>query len=367
MLTKIIEFPECKDLIGDKNQAIYCSGRILYNYNINSEVIREYPASDTISKLFKTKASLIATNSRGQIITIEGYDSIDSLGIHSSQDIRVSSVLEGRYVRYYTRGENAISGIFDLKDKIIVFESGQFFGRELHGEYIFELGAKLRGVHVVSGDFIIEIDATSVSPSAKRFERILSVGDNRVIAIMSDGCVCKIHLSDKSFTKWDSFGGEYLSHKTLSTEVPQEIYKSRFGTFSKRSAVYMGDQNKVAGFEYGVYWEIDLETKSLNITSMFDEFNSNNISGCWSNVIIVGRTIYFVSDQAYQENQNHKLVGFDISLRKVVTKWSLPMASQRRGFAITGPIKLGDYIIGAIEQDSTCHLFDIKLNHSTTS
>lgn len=367
MLRKVIELPECKDLVEIEGQIIYCKDRTLSKYSIKDEEVQEYSASDKISKLYKVNASLIATNSRGQIIEIEGYESTNSLSIHPLQDIRISSVVQERYLRYYTRGENSISGFYDFVNQNSVFESDDFFGREFYGEYIFEIGANLKGLQVSSGDIFFEIAANAVSANAERFDRILCVRDNRLIAIMSDGCICDINLSDKSFTKWESFDNEFLSHKTLSTEVPEEIYKSRFGTFSKRSAVYIGDQNKVVGFEYGVYWEIDLEAKSLNVTSMFDEFNSNDISGCWSNVIVAGSIIYFVSDQAYQENQNHKLVGFDISSRKVVTQWSLPMASQRRGFAITGPIKLGDDIIGAIEQDSTCHLFNIKLNHSATS
>lgn len=367
MLTKIIEFYECKDLIGRKDQVIYSSDRSLHIYTRNNEVIQEYSASDKISKLFDVNASLIATNSRGQIITIEGYDSIDSLGIHPSQDIRVSSVIAERYVRYYTRGENAISGFYDLINKTVVFESGDFFGRELYGDFIFELGSKLKGINIVSGDYIIEIEATTVSISAERFERILCVRDERIVAIMSDGCICELDLTDKSFIKWDLFDDEFLSHKTLSTEETEEIYKSRFGTFSKRSAIYLSERNKVVGFEYGVYWEIDLNEKLLYVTSKFDEFASNDISGCWSNVIVYEGIIYFISDQSYQKNQNHKIIGFDINLQKVVTQWSLPISSVRRGFSITGPVKVYDDLIAAIEQDSTCHLFNVTLNQTATS
>lgn len=283
----------------------------------------------------------------------------------SLAEFRISKAV-GDLLFVYIKKLERKRGVYDLFDDKLLFLESNFSPSFVSGNFAYGVGSAITQFDIEKLN-CVDVYGTSEISLKATFERILNVHDDKAVVIMSDGCIGEFDLSDKSFIKWESFDTEVLSHKTLSTEVPQEIYKSRFGTFSKRSAVYVGDQNKVVGFEYGIYWEIDLESKLLNVTSMFDEFNSNDISGCWSNVIVEGSVIYFVSDQAYQENQNHKLVGFDISLQKVVAQWSLPMASQRRGFAITGPIKLEDDIIGAIEQDSTCHLFDIKLNQSAIS
>jgi hypothetical protein len=358
MLKKIIEIPDCKVLVRIKDKLIYSKDKTLYECFINGDVNKEYNATDKISRLFTINDSIITTNSRGQILKIEGYPSVNTLGIHESKDLRISSVIQERYVRYYTRGEHAISGFYDIVNKETVIESNEFFGRELWGEYLFGLGSVLKGIELKSGDLIIEIAANLISKTAERFDRIICVRDNRVYIVMSDGCICSIDLSTKRFIKWDSLGGKYLSYRTIHTAKPIDIYLSRFGTFSTRSTTYLSQNNKIVGFEYGVYWEIDLKDNSLSVESMFDEFASNDISGCWSPIIADDNILYFISDQSFHENQNHKLVGFDITLKKVITQWTLPTtAMPRRGFAITGPVKLGKGLIAAFEQNSACHVF----------
>lgn len=365
-MIKIREIENCQSVCSIGKEVSYIKGADLYvaeNIKVSS--------GNKIHNVSSDKWKLVCGGSR--IIVVDDLNRVCgelrdgelSEVSYPLTELRISKAI-GDLLFVYVKKPERKRGVYDLLDDKLLFLESNFSPSFVSGNYAFGVGSVISQFDIKNLNSVDVFEASEVSLK-DTFERILNVHDNRVIVIMSDGCICEFDLRDKSFSKWESFDDEVLSHKTLSTEVPQEIYKSRLGTFSKRSAVYIGDQNKVVGFEYGVYWEIDLDAKSLNVTSMFDEFNSNNISGCWSNVIVDGSIIYFVSDQAYQENQNHKLVGFDISSRKVVTQWSLPMASQRRGFAITGPIKLGDDIIGAIEQDSTCHLFNIKLNHSATS
>ena len=92
---------------------------------------------------------------------------------------------------------------------------------------------------------------------------------------------------------------------------------------------------------------------------MIDEFEKNEISGCWSSISSQEDLLLFFSDQSFQENNNHKLVVFDPKEQIIVDQWQLESEEDRRGFNINGPILRDGYVI-AEEQNGQIHLFELS-------
>ena len=280
-------------------------------------------------------------------------------------NLNVSFAQEDKLFVYIKNPERK-KGVYDLGQKKILFLLSNFSPSLILGNSVYQKGLKIIQYNYVSGIENTVFEANKIS-SEHSFEKILGERGDALFTIMSDGTLCKINMKSKDYKIWKLFDERFLSHKLRNTENLEPWYMTELGAYSLNSATYLQDKNLIVGFEYGVYWELDLETEKLNAQSMFEEFDNNNVCGCWSSVIVRGDIMYFFSDQAFDENQNHKLVGFNLKTKKIISQWGLPQKGLRRGFEITGPKLLGLNLIAAIEQDTTCHLFIDDLSTTTTS
>jgi len=356
MLSKVFEIPNSKNIIKIESSLFYGTDHDLVELDLNGNLIGKFQTKEQVYKLLKIGESILVINDIDQIIDVPDCKRCINILINSEKDVRISSVTENRYIQYYTTGDKSISGFFDIKTQSSIFESDIYFGTNLYGDYIIDTGKFLKVLEISSGQIILEIDTKNIY-GVERFDKILGVRENKVIAMMSDGSLFVVDMISKKYNVWKAFDNEYLSHKTLETETPKSRLKSEMGIFSGRSAILLKNFNKVIGFEYGVFWELNLDTNNLQAESLYEEFNSKNVSGCWSASVVDGDNLYFFSDQSFSENQNHKIVEFNLKSKEIVSQWSLPQTKARSGFAISGPILMGQNFIAAISQNSVCHMF----------
>ena len=84
-----------------------------------------------------------------------------------------------------------------------------------------------------------------------------------------------------------------------------------------RSAKLSFDKSKLLGFEYDVYWGIDLNSFSLNSFPLQEYFQKHGVTSCWSNAGLKDNLVFFFSDQEYKE-KNKLFLNFISSLLKKI-------------------------------------------------
>lgn len=357
MISEIKKIEDCKILLIKDEMIYYCVKNMLYINKLDNDEIKIVKLDDIPWKMWFANGKIWLVNDRLQQICKSDCDLIANKINIKLNNLNITEIFECNLLRYYSKDQFALMGLYDIKNEEIIFESTSFFGNLYTNGFLIQTGPRLRCLDIIKKDIVF--DSIDLDENFKKVGRIITMDQNSILCTMSDSSIVKINTKTMEYKSWKKFDKDYLSLKTLNTEVRIPYLVNQFDNYSRRTATYIEEKHKVIGFEYGVYWEIDLTNDQISVKSLYDIFDRQEISGCWSGLAVKNEYVYFFSDQAYHQNMDHKLVEFNIDKFEIIDSWQLPKGKYRSGFDIWGPTFLNSNILGAKDQNGAYHIFKI--------
>jgi len=357
MLKHIKKIEECKILIIKDETMYYCSKNMLYITKFDNDETIIVELDDIPWKMWFGNGKIWVVNDRLQQIYKSDCDLIANRVNIKLNNLKITEIFESNLLRYYSKEKFALMGLYDIKNEEIIFESTTFFGNHYKNGFLIQIGPRLRCLDIKTKEMFFELNPLDLDENFEKVIKIITINENFILCALSDCSIVKIDVKTKEYNSWKMFDKDYLSHKTLNTNVRIPIYVNKFDSKSVETSTYIAEKQKIIGFKYGVYWEIDLNNDEISVKSLYDVFDRHEVSGCWSGIEVKNEFVYFFSDQGFHHNMDHKFVEFNLNTFEITDSWQLPKGKFRSGFDIWGPTFLNSNTIGAKDQNGDYHIF----------
>jgi hypothetical protein len=357
MLKHIKKIDDCKITAIKDETMYYCSENKLYINKLDNEETKIVELGDIPWKMWFADDKIWLTNNRLEQINKNDCEFIANKLNLMFEKIRIVEIFENNFLRYSVKNETIVSGLYDIKNEQVIFESTIFFGNLYFNGYLIQSIPKLRCLDIKTKEIFFELAPLDLNENFEKVIKIITINESFILCAMSDYSIVKIDVKTKEYKSWKMFDKDYLSHKTLNTNVRIPIYINKFNSKSAKTSTYIAEKQKIIGFEYGVYWEIDLKNDEISFKSLSDVFDRYEVSGCWSGIEVKNEFVYFFSDQAFHHNMDHKFVEFNLNTFEITDSWQLPKGKYRSGFDIWGPTFLNSNTLGAKDQNGDYHIF----------
>ncbi|MDF1546661.1 MAG: hypothetical protein P1P88_02490 [Bacteroidales bacterium] len=348
MLKEIFEIENCKSAIIKNEICYFLKENKLYSVVVGRNKIEEIVETPCCERLLTSNNQIYVLDDLNQIILeIDKNGNISNVR-DSLKSIRVNLAAKDCLVIYVKKPERK-RGLYNTLKNEISFLSEDFAASYVFEDYAINCDSDIVLYSPKTGKTLKKINTSEFLGDNEKIEKVLGFFKDYILIVLSSGGLMAINVVNPETRHiWTVLVG--ANKEDVSSE-------KSLGNFSVRSAKLSIDKSILLGFEYDVYWEVDLNTFSLNSFALQEDFQKYGVTGCWSNTVLKDNLVFFFSDQKYQEN--FKLVCFDCIQKKIISTWSVKMNNDLIGFDINGPEIFGNYLL-LKQQNQTVHILEIK-------
>lgn len=350
MFKEIFKIESCKSAILNKETCYFLQEDKLYSVVLGQTKIEEIGEVPGCNRLLESNSQIYLLDDLNRIILeIDKNGNISKVS-DSLKNIRVSLASKD-YLAVYVKKPERKRGVYNTLKNEVSFMREDFAASYLSEDFAINYDSDIILYSLETGEVFKKLNASKFISDKEKIERVLGFFEDYILIVLSSGRIMAINFVTSEISHiWSGF---------LAGNKEAVSSDNFLGSFSARSAKLSFDKSKLLGFEYDVYWEIDLNSFSLNSFPLKEYFQKHGVTGCWSNAGLKDNLVFFFSDQEYKEN--FKLVCFDHIQKKVISTWSVKTNNDLVGFDIYGPEIFGDYLI-LKEQNQTVYILEIT-NH----
>jgi len=343
MFKEIFKIESCKSAIINKETCYFLQEDKLYSVVLGQTKIEEIGEVPDCNRLLESNSQIYILDDLNRIVLEIDKNKNISKGSDSLKNIRVSLASKDYLVVYVKKPERK-RGVYNTLKNEVSFMREDFAASYLSEGYAINYDSDIVLYSLETGEVLKKLNTSKFISDKEKIDRVLGFFKDYILIVLSSGRIIAINfLTSEVSHIWSE----------LVLDNKQAI---SLGSFSARSAKLSFNKSKLLGFEYDVYWEIDLNSFSLNSFRLQDYFHNQGVTGCWSNIGLKDNLVFFFSDQEYKEN--FKLVCFDHIQKKVISTWSVKTNNNLVGFDINGPEIFGNYLL-LKEQNQTVYILEI--------
>lgn len=273
----------------------------------------------------------------------------DNLLKEIGYDFRIGS-LKYPIIEYYKKEQPRKYGLFDFSTQKILFETTNWIGRDIIGEFVF---AQIQGVivcrSIYSAQPLWQFDLgrlgeyTTQLNETKTYEvrKFLGVTENKLWVLLSNDELLMLDIST----------GEVINKiNEIPAQKMNEYTCNRLGN----CMVLDEKEGKIKGFVHFVYWELDAQTFEISTFNLKDTLAENQLFGIM-NVLEFCQSDTHLFVPMKQIDENGSMWSFLIALNKetkqIDWKHQLPWTGNNTP-------QYANNKLYQLDNDNTLHIFE---------
>ncbi|WP_221405678.1 hypothetical protein [Dysgonomonas massiliensis] len=260
------------------------------------------------------------------------------------------STIKFPYIMFYKKTSPRAYGIYNVELDQVLFETHEWLGRDIFGKYIFgEYQNIITSRSLLSGEILWEFDLSTIGDNPHddnydtdadwKIKKIIGVADNKIWLALNHHTIISI----------DVITGE-LIHRIhdvpgFSSEwLPQAIPLPEATVIDEQN-------NKLVGFMWEFYWEIDPQSGVVFFSDLTDNFKNKEIRNDVQRFVLTDKYIHFASHFA------SKMASLDRATKEIVWQYEFQNNDDGLEPRIMN-IQGNDNMLGALSSKGTLYMFE---------